>query len=225
MKKIFKKPIKFPVLPKRLSDFICNFAAVVLGIIITFWGSDLIEERKKNNEVRDAILILKDEILLNRASIDKMIQKEAIEQKGARYLLQYKDSLEKASPDSLNKYCNFTFQAQSFILLKDAMEMMKTSSLIPSIRNKGLATQIIKTYNAIESAYTTFEGFTIDKIESMINLTSNPEVKEFLDNNPAYSPGELWKLLFKHKGGVQALRDIAFMHSRPELVYGPILNK
>ena len=34
----------------RFGDFFRNFIAVVLGIVITFAGSDLIEERKIRNE-------------------------------------------------------------------------------------------------------------------------------------------------------------------------------
>ena len=47
----------------RFGDFFRNFIAVVLGIVITFAGSDLIEERKIRNEVKDALSLVKDEIL------------------------------------------------------------------------------------------------------------------------------------------------------------------
>ena len=49
----------------RFGDFFRNFIAVVLGIVITFAGSDLIEERKIRNEVKDALLkhwILRDSL-------------------------------------------------------------------------------------------------------------------------------------------------------------------
>ena len=45
----------------RFGDFFRNFIAVVLGIVITFAGSDLIEERKIRNEVKDALSLVKDE--------------------------------------------------------------------------------------------------------------------------------------------------------------------
>lgn len=85
----------------RFGDFFRNFIAVVLGIVITFAGSDLIEERKIRNEVKDALSLVKDEILLNRETIEELMEQELFEQRGACYLLQYKDSIDKASPDQL----------------------------------------------------------------------------------------------------------------------------
>ena len=57
----------------RFGDFFRNFIAVVLGIVITFAGSDLIEERKIRNEVKDALSLVKDEILLNRETIEECL--------------------------------------------------------------------------------------------------------------------------------------------------------
>lgn len=62
--------------------FFRNFIAVVLGIVITFVGSDLIEERKIRNEVKDALSLVKDEILLNRETIEELMEQELFEQRG-----------------------------------------------------------------------------------------------------------------------------------------------
>ena len=43
--------IKRSAIKGRLGDFICNFIAVVLGIAITFVGSDMIQEHNKKKEV------------------------------------------------------------------------------------------------------------------------------------------------------------------------------
>ena len=69
----------------RFGDFFRNFIAVVLGIVITFAGSDLIEERKIRNEVKDALSLVKDEILLNRETIEELMEQELFEQRGACY--------------------------------------------------------------------------------------------------------------------------------------------
>ena len=42
--------IKRSAIKGRLGDFICNFIAVVLGIAITFVGSDMIQEHNKKKE-------------------------------------------------------------------------------------------------------------------------------------------------------------------------------
>ena len=105
----------------RFGDFFRNFIAVVLGIVITFAGSDLIEERKIRNEVKDALSLVKDEILLSRETIEELMEQELFEQRGACYLLQYKDSIDKASPDSIEKYGYSPFQSFNPIYIDDAM--------------------------------------------------------------------------------------------------------
>lgn len=83
MKKKFKEIITSSAIAKRLGDFICNFIAVVLGIIITFWGGDWLEERKKQNEVKEALSLVKNEILINRGYIEEMMKQEIFEHQGS----------------------------------------------------------------------------------------------------------------------------------------------
>ena len=63
MKKKLKELIISPTTTRRLGDFICNFTAVVLGIIITFIGSDMIQEHNKKKEVTQALQLVKSEFL------------------------------------------------------------------------------------------------------------------------------------------------------------------
>lgn len=225
MKNKLKSIIIHPDFKRRTGDFICNFTAVVLGILITFAGTDWIEERKTDKEVKDALSLVKDEMLINRERIKAMMEDEVFQQRGALYLLQYKDSLDKAPSDSLEKYCNFTFQSRGELYINDAMEMLKTSSLMPAIRDKKLVTQIIKTYNTIKIAYASYDNFTDTKIADVQKLVEKPKVQEFFDKNKDYSPAELWNLLFQSPGGVQCLRQISFMHTNPARMYGAYLKQ
>lgn len=101
-------------------------------------------------------------------------------------------NIAKAAPDSLEKYGNLPFQTQTFIYINDAMEMLKTSSLMSAIRDKELATQIIKTYNAIKGSYETFNSFMEIKQKKVDKLINKPEVQKFLTNDADYSTAEEW---------------------------------
>ena len=83
--------IKRSAIKGKLGDFICNFIAVVLGIAITFVGSDMIQEHNKKKEVAQALQLVKSELLINRETIEEMMKIEKINKEGACYLLQYKD--------------------------------------------------------------------------------------------------------------------------------------
>lgn len=225
MKNKLKQIIVHPDFKRRMGDFICNFTAVVLGILLTFAGADWIEERKTENEVKKALSLVKNEMLINREYIKEMMKDEVFQQRGALYLLQYKDSLRKTSPDSLEKYCNFSLRQQGFLYTNDAMEMLKTSSLMPAIKDKKLATQIIKTYKEINTAFIAFDDFTDTKIAYLGKIIEQAEVQEFLDKNENYSPAELWNILFRFPGGIQTLRLMSSMHANPTKLYGHYLKQ
>lgn len=110
MKNKLKKIFVCPTVKRRLGDFICNFTAVVLGILLTFAGSNLIEEHKKQKGLKDALLLVKNEMLLNRGYMTQMMEREEFEKQGASYLLQHKENIAKAAPDSLEKYGNLPFR-------------------------------------------------------------------------------------------------------------------
>lgn len=128
----------------RFGDFFRNFIAVVLGIVITFAGSDLIEERKIRNEVKDALSLVKDEILLNRETIEELMEQELFEQRGACYLLQYKDSIDKASPDSIEKYGYSPFQSLILFILMMQWRCSKVHRLSLLLKIKNLLPGLFK---------------------------------------------------------------------------------
>ena len=71
----------------KLGDFFRNLIAVILGIVITFVGSDMITEYNTKKEVEKALLLVKSELLINREQIIEMVKQVALEQRAARYLL------------------------------------------------------------------------------------------------------------------------------------------
>lgn len=117
MKKKLKELITSPTTTRRLGDFICNFTAVVLGIIITFIGSDMIQEHNKKKEVTQALQLVKSELLINKEIIEDMKELEIFNKQGARYLLQYKDRINETSSDSLTITTIFFSNQETFFLL------------------------------------------------------------------------------------------------------------
>lgn len=224
MKKKLKEIITSPTATRRMGDFFCNFTAVVFGIIITFWGSDWIEEHKQQNEVKEALLLVKNELLMNRDYIEDIKKQELLEKQGALYLLQYKGCIEKASPDSLEKYDNFAFQIKEFIYVKDAMEMLKSSALLQNIKNKEIATQLIKTYTAIERAYKTATFYENEKKNNINKLLDKNEVQAFINDIGEKTWTETWKFLFKYPEGTTLIKSIYDNHSNPAQIYSHYLQ-
>lgn len=66
MKKILWKRMTLLFKNRRIGDFVCNFTAVVLGIILTFMGSDWIEKRNTQRDVKSALHLVKRNYRLTR---------------------------------------------------------------------------------------------------------------------------------------------------------------
>ena len=188
----------------KLGDFFRNLIAVILGIVITFVGSDMITEYNTKKEVEKALLLVKSELLINREQIIEMGKQVALEQRAARYLLKYKNKIKEASQDSLKQYSHLPFQSYSISIVNDAMEMLKSSGLIQKINDKKLAIQIIKTYSGIKAAYDYFHSFNTIKKELQDDFAAVPEIKRyFIESNVTD-----WDFLFKHLEAVALVNQI-----------------
>ena len=217
MKKKLIEKIKRSAIKGRLGDFTCNFIAVVLGIAITFVGSDMIQEHNKKKEVTQALQLVKSELLINRETIEEMMKIEIFNKEGACYLLQYKDKMNEASSDSLNYYGYFPFQSQNFPPVTDAIEMLRASSVMQNIKNKELAVEIIQAYAVIKNAHLFYAGFSKAKDMAIEKYTSQQEFRKISNENKSLR--ETWEFAFRIPEGFAAMRQISFVHDDPHLTY------
>lgn len=150
MKTKFTGKVKQMVAEYKLGDFFRNFIAVILGIIITFIGNDLIQDYNKKREVTQALQLVKSELLFNKEIVEEMRETEILNKKGALYLLQFYEKMDEAHRDSLEYYGRLPFQSRDFLPVTNALEMLK-ASLMQNIKSKELVVQIIQAYAVIEN--------------------------------------------------------------------------
>jgi hypothetical protein len=189
-----------------MGDFVCNFTAVMLGIILTFMGSDWIENRNTQRDVKSALQLVKAELETNRETI--LDGKKRIEQeiRAAHFLLKNKDSLSFVSKDSLSYYFNMPFQTSFITFTTDALELMKSSALFPQIKNKQLGLSIIQAYasiKAVDALYATYQNL---KKERNDWLDTKPEVKRLYVQK--LSADQLWSRLLATDEGLDLLFQI-----------------
>lgn len=77
MKKKLIERVKLISTEYKFGDFFRNFIAVMLGIIITFAGSDWITERNTQKELEKSLQLVKSELLLNKETIREMGKRTA----------------------------------------------------------------------------------------------------------------------------------------------------
>lgn len=195
----------------KFGDFFRNFIAVALGIIITFAGSDWIEERKIQKEIKDALQLVKVEMQTNRETLQSLIERITLEQQGAKYLLKNKDNMQKIPKDSLNKYAALPFQWANFIFSNNAMEMLKASGLIQKIENKELSLQILTIYTEIKEVENAYSKYSEIKKELQNNLDNIPDIKQW--SIQATNSRDNWEFFFKYPEGIQLVQQIPEIQS------------
>lgn len=72
MKKTTWAKVKMTIKSWRVGDYIRQFSIVVAGIIVTFWGSDLIAEYTRQKEVRATMLLVAEELEYNRGELHRI---------------------------------------------------------------------------------------------------------------------------------------------------------
>lgn len=206
MKIILWKRITLLFKNRRMGDFVCNFMAVVLGIILTFIGSEWIENRNAQRDVKSTLQLVKAELKTNRETIldgRKRIEREI---RAAYFLLKNKDSLSFVSKDSLKYYSNMPFQASFITFTTDALELMKSSALFPQIKNKQLGLSIIQAYASIKVADELYATYQNLKKERNDWLDAKPEVKRLYVQK--LSADQLWSRLLATDEGLDLLFQI-----------------
>ena len=193
----------------KFGDFFRNFLAVILGIIITFAGSDWITEHNAQKEVKESILLVKSELQTNREDIAYIKELVELEQKGALYLLEYKGRIQEADPDSLQKYDRLPFQSISFNAMYDALEMLKASGLIPKIKNKELTVQIFDRLRYSQEQPKRFRFIRQHKTALPGRVDESPRCQKRM-NSTNYID---WNFYFKYPEGVALIQQIPQIQS------------
>lgn len=209
--------VKRMIAEYKLGDFFRNFIAVILGIIITFIGNDLIQDSHKEREVKQALQLVKSELLLNKEIIEEMRETEILNKKGALYLLRFHEKMDEAQADSLAYYGYLPFQSRNFLSVTNALEMLK-GSLIQNIKSKELVVQIIQAYAVIKNSHLFYEGYSKAKNELIKGFSTRQDYLEFI-NKPA-SLKDMWNFILHITEGLAAIRQLSQVHDDPHLTYG-----
>lgn len=200
-------------------DFLNNFLAVVLGIVITFGGESLISHKEERNNLKNCLTLVSSELNDNKESLkycDTLVQNEL---EAALFLIRYEDNFTAAPKDSLYAVANTPLILEEINVYDDAFELLKSSGVLTKIKDKKLALEIFKTYDAFETIVTFLNSF-YDHKTKYLETAMNDKVTEVLakDNVTAV---ELWTAITATKEGKQFLREIIrfLTYYDPEVVY------
>lgn len=198
--------VKHFITEYKLGDFFRNLTAVVLGIIITFIGSDMLAEHNTKKEVKRALQLVKNELIENKEIMIDAQSTLKYQKKAARFLLKNKNHLSSIPKDSFDLYCHVPFFWATVHYTSDALELLKNSSLFQKISDEQLSLQLIRTYGSIQEAAAVFKIFYDQKQELNSKFDDNPKIKSFLITES--SDLEMWNFLFSTPEGYTFVKQI-----------------
>lgn len=169
-----KRRIKSRIASWRIGEYIRQLSVVTLGVVITFVGSDMISEYNTQQRLKTALQLTKSDLMLKRDDVLDMKKRYDAEVSAAQYLQKYKNRIEEANADTLERCIRLPFQSTRFIFADDAMEMLKTSGLFQQIKNQEIATQLIKTNGIIKGqSYGNFNFYADNKTKQSDKIEAN----------------------------------------------------
>ena len=133
-----------------LRDFVNKLLPVVTGIAITFTLQGIVNRSHERKSVRSAMELVRTELNSNLQDINHLNDFLRQEVVSAKYLSDHQHDL-ASCPAEIVKYHKGQVNAYvSLALSRNALELLKMSSLFPKVGDNDLSMEIIRAYDACE---------------------------------------------------------------------------
>ena len=186
--------------------FLMGFISVVLGIVITLGGEAWISSNNVKNDVKDVLQLVRDELSNNIEVMDEIQADLQLENRAALYLMQFYDNFEACDMDSMKLYCNAPLNTLQTKPSQAAFELLKTSALLPKVKDKSLMLNIINAYNTLQLEKDNID-FYFDKKVKLMDLAMQEEAKSVFARQH-FTPAEMWSAITSTTEGRQFLHEI-----------------
>ncbi len=170
-------------------DFWLQSAAIILGVVVTFAGSDLITRWQQQRQIKTMMQLVVEELQTNLTAVDKVKSRIDEDRRGMQLFARYNQDVEAIPVDSL-EHCGLQMgAAQYYKTQTDALEVLKSSGLLSSIGDKRFVMNILRCYSYL-TALDEMSASYFDLKKSAVNhLLANPPQLHL----PKADPRATWK--------------------------------
>ena len=148
--------------------------SIILGVFITFWIQDLIDQSHDREEVRSALWLVRTELTNNLEDINILNEYLNQENASAKYFLRHRNDIDSCPADSIAYHSGMILAAVNATVSNDALEFLQSSSLFPKIGNSLLSMKIIRAYDSSQ--------LTVDIVNKHIE-DRNERFEDFINEN------------------------------------------
>ncbi len=148
--------------------------SIILGVFVTFWIQDLIDQSHDREEVRSALWLVRTELTNNLEDINILNEYLNQENASAKYFLRHRNDIDSCPADSIAYHSGMILAAVNATVSNDALEFLQSSSLFPKIGNSMLSMKIIRAYDSSQ--------LTVDIANKHIE-DRNERFEDFINEN------------------------------------------
>ncbi|GEM_PF-6508211 len=183
-------------LKKSVGNFIYQLAIVVLGILITFVGSDVIGNMSNQKQLRQSMKMVVNELVENLRILENIRLTATTEARVAGYFSERLTDFSAIPTDTLERYQDIFLSSPMFNLQKNAMETFKVSGIVQDESSQELLNEIFNCYDNIETIQKTMDQYYYSKTERMETFAAKmtiPQVLQIREGNALY----FWSLFMQ----------------------------
>lgn len=160
-------------------SFILDCISITLGVLITFAIQDWIDKSHDRKEVKSALWLVRTELTANLEDISTLSDFLKQERASAQYLLNNRQNLESCPLDSIDYHSGMILADVSATISKDALELLKSSSLFQKLGNSVLSMKIIRAYDSGQLAVDMVNRHISDRNARFEDSINESNVKRF----------------------------------------------
>jgi len=165
-------------------EYVIQLSVVIIGIMVTFIGSDLISRWSRQRQVKTIMQLVVEELKENRKSLDYVCEKLEEDQRGMLLIREYDFNLDTIPVDSLDAYRYLLGGMRSLKVQSDALEVLKTAGVIPSLGDKTLLMEILKCYSEQNEFRAQVESYNKMKMNGVNHMQANPQQLRIAEDDP-----------------------------------------
>ncbi len=178
--------IKTTIKGWKLGDYFRQFSIVAAGIIVTFWGSDLISENARQKEVRATMQLVAEELEYNKQELHRVRSLLDIDIHMSRLLMEHDMNISEISVDTLWKYGKLFNNMDEFSNRNDALDVLKGSSLMQYIPDKRMLQDVLQAYYELGKKKKDVGDYYAVKTDVLMGLALSAGRKDVLGNNRTF---------------------------------------
>lgn len=186
MRNVSWSKIKSAIDRWRVGDYLRQFSIVAAGVIVTFWGSDLVTERARQREVRATMQLVAEELEHNRQELRNIKQLLDVDIHMSTVLIEHKMNISEIPMDTLWKYGKLFNNMDEFYYRTDAMDVLKGSSLMQYIPDKRLLQDVMQIYFELGRRKKDISDYYGIKTEVLMSLAMIAGRRDVLDSNRSF---------------------------------------